>query len=141
EIFLLILHLLWRFLQSFVDENGRPWRAARYKSLLAEFESACRSKSAGATRGFVEIRRPLNFRSDDLLDNQLTNLTSGRQANRFVAGVIEQTTNLTTVVRINHAREHIQTVLRRESRSRRHSSIKPVGYRHRQPRPRHHPLL
>src|SRR5215208_684723 len=105
------------------------------------YSLTCRSKTSGAARRLIKIIGPHRFRRDDLFNYQLANLTSARQIDRRVASVIEQTANLTAVVRVDHTGKHIQPILRRQSGSWSNSSIKPRWYRHRQPRPRHHSLL
>ena len=99
------------------------------------------TKTSSTTRCFIQIISPRRFRRNDLFDYQLTNLASSRKVDGCVARVVEQATNLTTIIRIDHTSKHIQPALRRQSRSRRNPPIKPRRYRHRQPRPRHHSLL
>src|SRR5215216_7171058 len=85
--------------------------------------SAGGSESSCATRGLVEIRGPRRFGRNDLFDDQLANLTSGRQFDRLVTSVIEQTTNFTSIIRIDHACECIESFLRGQSRSWRNPPI------------------
>ena len=116
-------------------------RPSQPLNFVTENSSACRSKSSGAARGIVELTHPRRFGRDDLFDDQLADLTPGRKRDRFVAGVVEQTTNLTAIIGIDHTGEHIQPVLRRESRPWRNASIKPGRYGDREARPRHHSLF
>src|SRR6185369_5377993 len=60
---------------------------------------------------------------------------------RFVTGVVEQTTNFTTIIGVDHTREHIQSILRREPGAWRNAPIKSGRYRHREARPRRHTLF
>src|SRR6185503_13430100 len=100
-----------------------------------------RSKSTGAASGFIEITCPRSFRRNDLFDNQLADLASRSKLDRLVTRVVEQTTNFSAVIRIDHAREHVEPILRRESGSRCDSPVETRRNRNGESRPRHHPLL
>lgn len=100
----------------------------------------CRTEPSGAASSVIEIASPRCFRRDDLFDDQLANLTSGRQVDRFITSVIEQAAKLTPVIRIYHTGKHIQPILCSQPRSRRNTSVKPRRYRHCQSRPCRHSL-
>src|SRR5688572_7033980 len=93
--------------------------------MFRQITSAGRSKSTGAPRCFVKISSPYGFGRDDLFDDQLADLASCSELYSFVTRVIEQTTDLAPVIRIDYTGKHIESILRRQSGSRCNSSIKP----------------
>src|ERR1051326_9234144 len=89
-------------------------------------KSASRAKAAGAASGLVEVAFPNGFRSDDLLNDELADLASGRQSDQDVTRVVEHNTKLAAIIGIDHAREHVETLLHCETRSRRNPSVESV---------------
>src|ERR1051326_5729070 len=78
-------------------------------------KSASRAKAAGAASGLVEVAFPNGFRSDDLLDDHLAYLASGRQSDRDVARVVDHAPNHAAIIRIDHTREDVETLLHCET--------------------------
>src|ERR1051326_3557588 len=78
-------------------------------------KSASRAKAAGAASRLVEVGCPNGFRSDDLLDDHLAYLASGRQSDRDVARVVEHDTNLAAIIGIDYTREDVEKIIHCET--------------------------
>ena len=94
-----------------------------------------------STAGVRQIFGPLRIRSDDLFDYQLTDPGLRGQLHGFVTRVVEQTADLATIVGVNHTGEHVNSLLRSQTGTRRDAPVVAIGYGHRQSRRSQHPFL
>jgi hypothetical protein len=97
--------------------------------------SPSRSKAANASRSFIQLISPLRLGRNYLFNNQLAQPTPSRQMDRFTTRIQQRATNLTAIVSINHAGQHIQPIFDSKARARCDPAIKPNRHRHRNPSP------
>jgi len=95
----------------------------------------CAAEAARAALGLFEVVGPGGFRQGDALDDELRDARADLDLDRRVAVVDERAQNLAAVVRVNDARQRVESRLDRQPGARRDPPVEAGGDRHRQPRP------
>ena len=86
-----------------------------------------RAKASRAAFRITKIIGPDSLRGDYSFDYQLADLAVLCQLNFFFAGVVQETSDLATIIGIDHPSEYVKTLLCGQTGSRRQPSVEAFG--------------